>query len=207
MANKKRPFDRLFSQLQDVTDEKGRFLNTVLWSKGGDCSVIFEMTNPIEQYATDAELYLLFHDVMSSVVKTLGEGYAVQKQDVFCRQKYHHPVSQDAPFLTQRYFAHFEGREYTDIRTFLIVTQEAQRGKFVQYDAKRWAEFHTKVAKVSDLLKDKGIVRHLSLYFTLPPLSTSTVILSLTITVSIRVCFHSVCKVSLTTMLSFCVLR
>lgn len=158
MANKKRPFDRLFSQLQDVTDEKGRFLNTVLWSKGGDCSVIFEMTNPIEQYATDAELYLLFHDVMSSVVKTLGEGYAVQKQDVFCRQEYHHPVSQDAPFLTQRYFAHFEGREYTDIRTFLIVTQEAQRGKFVQYDAKRWAEFHTKVAKVSDLLKDKGIV-------------------------------------------------
>ncbi|MBR8787302.1 hypothetical protein IX307_001627 [Bacteroides pyogenes] len=158
MANKKRPFDRLFSELQDVTDEKGRFLNTVLWSKGGDCSVIFEMTNPIEQYATDAELYLLFHDVMSSVVKTLGEGYAVQKQDVFCRQKYHHPVSQDAPFLTQRYFAHFESREYTDIRTFLIVTQEAQRGKFVQYDAKRWAEFHTKVSKVSDLLKDKGIV-------------------------------------------------
>lgn len=156
MVNKKRPFDRLFSQLQDVTDEKGRFLNTVLWSKGGDCSVIFEMTNPIEQYATDADLYMLFHDVMSSVVKTLGEGYALQKQDIFCRQKYHHEVKEDAPFLTKRYFAYFEGREYTDIRTFLIITQEAQRGKFVQYDAKRWTEFLTKVSKVVGLVERQG---------------------------------------------------
>ena len=43
MANKKRPFDKLFAQLQDINDERGRHLNTVLWSKQGDCSVILEI--------------------------------------------------------------------------------------------------------------------------------------------------------------------
>ena len=27
-----------------------------------------------------------------NLVQTLGEGYALQKQDIFCRQAYHHDV-------------------------------------------------------------------------------------------------------------------
>ena len=92
-----------------------------------------------------------------NVVQTLGEGYALQKQDVLCKQSYHHEVPEDAEFLTKSYFRYFEGREFTEIRTYLILTQEAQRSQFVQYDPKKWLDFHSKVSKVSDILKEKNI--------------------------------------------------
>lgn len=157
MANKKRPFDKLFAQLQDINDERGRHLNTVLWSKQGDCSVILEIKNPVPRFSTDAELYMQFCDVLSNIVQTLGEGYALQKQDIFCKRGYHHDIPPEMEFLSQSYFRYFEGREYTDIRTFLIITQEAGKNMFVKYDPKKWLDFHAKVAKVCDILSDKDI--------------------------------------------------
>lgn len=117
------------------------------------------MTNPVQQLCTDAGQYIRFQDVLSNVVQTLGEGYALQKQDILCKQAYHHDVPEDAEFLTRSYFNYFEGREFTEIRTYLIVTQEAQRSQFVQYDPKTWLDFHTKVSKVDDILTERGI-RH-----------------------------------------------
>uniref|UniRef100_UPI0026DFC474 TraG family conjugative transposon ATPase n=1 Tax=Muribaculum intestinale TaxID=1796646 RepID=UPI0026DFC474 len=117
----------------------------------------FEMTNPVLRLCTDSERYMVFQDVLANIVQTLGEGYALQKQDIFCRQRYHRDVPEDAEFLTRSYFNYFEGREFTEITTYLIVTQEAQRGQFVQYDPKKWLDFHSKVAKVDDILTEKGI--------------------------------------------------
>ena len=148
---KKRIFDGLYAQLEETDG------NVVLFSAKGEPSVIFEITNPVQQLCTDAEQYMLFQDVLSNVVQTLGEGYALQKQDVLCKQSYHHEVPKDAEFLTKSYFRYFEGREFTEIRTYLIFTQEAQRSQFVQYDPKRWLDFHSKVSKVSDILKEKNI--------------------------------------------------
>ena len=148
---RKKAFDGLYAGLEETGG------NTVLFSARGEPSVIFEMTNPVLQLCTDAEQYTLFHGVLANVLQTLGEGYALQKQDILCRQSYHHEVPEGAEFLTRSYFRYFEGREFTEIRTYLIVTQEAQRNRFVQYDPKKWTEFHGKVAKVSDLLTEKGI--------------------------------------------------
>jgi energy-coupling factor transporter ATP-binding protein EcfA2 len=102
---------------------------------------------------------MLFHDVLSNILQTIGEGYALQKQDIMCRQAYHHDVPDDAEFLTRSYFRYFEGREFTEIRTFLILTQEAQKNQFIQYDPKRWLDFHSKVSKTDDILTEKHI-RH-----------------------------------------------
>lgn len=148
---KKRIFDGLYAQLEETDG------NVVLFSAKGEPSVIFEITNPVQQLCTDAEQYMLFQDVLSNVVQTLGEGYALQKQDVLCKQSYHHEVPEDAEFLTKSYFRYFEGREFTEIRTYLILTQEAQHSQFVQYDPKKWLDFHSKVSKVSDILKEKNI--------------------------------------------------
>lgn len=110
---KKRIFDGLYAQLEETDG------NVVLFSAKGEPSVIFEITNPVQQLCTDAEQYMLFQDVLSNVVQTLGEGYALQKQDVLCKQSYHHEVPEDAEFLTKSYFRYFEGREFTEIRTYL----------------------------------------------------------------------------------------
>lgn len=154
MAHKrKRIFDGLYAQLEETDG------NVVLFSARGEPSVIFEITNPVQQLCTDAQQYMLFHDVLSNILQTIGEGYALQKQDIMCRQAYHHDVPDDAEFLTRSYFRYFEGREFTEIRTFLILTQEAQRSQFIQYDPKRWLDFHSKVSKTDDILTEKHI-RH-----------------------------------------------
>ena len=157
MSNKKKPLDGLFAQLQDIKDGSGKLLNTVLFSKNGNPSVIIEIENPVQQYATDAVQYVAFTDVLNNIVQTLGEGYALQKQDVLCRQSYHHDITDDMEFLTRSYFRYFNGRPYTEIRTYLIITQEAVKSAFVKYDPKTWLDFHTKVSKVTDILKERGI--------------------------------------------------
>ena len=150
---KKKAFDGLYAGLEDTDG------NVVLFSAKGEPSVIFEMTNPVQQLCTDAERYLHFQDVLSNVAQTLGEGYALQKQDIFCKQAYHHEVPDGAEFLTRSYFNYFEGREFTEIRTCLVVTQEVQYSQFVQYDPKKWMEFHSKISKVDDILAERNI-RH-----------------------------------------------
>ena len=154
VQTKKKVFDGLYAGLEETDG------NVVLFSAKGEPSVIFEMTNPVQQLCTDALQYIRFQDVLSNVVQTLGEGYALQKQDILCKQAYHHDVPEDAEFLTRSYFNYFEGREFTEIRTYLIVTQEAQRSQFVQYDPKTWLDFHTKVSKVDDILTERGIRHH-----------------------------------------------
>lgn len=160
MAGKKKVFDGIFSQLQDITDARGNYLNTVLFSKRGDCSVIFEIVNPVQQYCTDANLYYGYMDVLNNIVQTIGEGYCLQKQDIFCKQKYSHTISDDMEYLSRAYFRFFAGREYTEIKTFLIITQEAIHSTFVKYDPKKWEDFHTKVDKVENILKERGIEHH-----------------------------------------------
>ena len=151
---RKKVFDGLYAQLEETDG------NVVLFSTKGEPSVIFEMTNPVQQLCTDAGEYLLFQDVLSNVVQTLGEGYALQKQDILCKQAYHHEVPEDAEFLTRSYFNYFEGREFTEIRTYLIVTQEVVHSQFVQYDPKKWMEFHSKISKVDDILTERNIRHH-----------------------------------------------
>ena len=154
MAHKrKRIFDGLYAQLEETDG------NVVLFSVRSEPSVIFEITDPVQQLCTDAQQYMLFHDVLSNILQTIGEGYALQKQDIMCRQAYHHDVPDDAEFLTRSYFRYFAGREFTEIRTFLVITQEAQKNQFIQYDPKKWLDFHSRVSKVDDILTEKRI-RH-----------------------------------------------
>ena len=158
MAKKKeRPFDKLYAELEEIKDARGEVMNTVLFSKNGNWSVIIEIENPIQQYCTDAELYYSYADILSNIIQTLGEGYCIQKQDVFCKQGYNHAITDDMSFLYKSYFNYFKGRDYTNIRTFLIITQEFKQSSFVKYDPKAWLDFHSKVGKVINILSEKNI--------------------------------------------------
>ena len=158
MARKKeRPFDKLYAELEEIKDARGEVMNTVLFSKNGNWSVIIEIENPIQQYCTDAELYYNYADILSNIIQTLGEGYCIQKQDIFCKQGYNYAITDDMSFLYKSYFNYFRGREYTNIRTFLIITQEFKQSSFVKYDPKAWLDFHSKVGKVINILSEKNI--------------------------------------------------
>lgn len=147
---KKNVFERLYIGIEEIKD------STVVYNSKGEYSVFFEIENIVEQYSADIDAYYSFSDVMTSVVRLLGEGYAVQKQDIFCKQKYEHEYK-DLPFLSRSYFKFFNGREYTELKTYLIITQERQKKGFLNYDKKKFKDFHLKIAKLQDFLSGNGI--------------------------------------------------
>lgn len=148
--SKKNVFERLYIGIEEIMD------STVVYNSKGEYSVFFEIENVVEQYSADIDAYYSFSDVMTSVIRLLGEGYAIQKQDIFCKQKYEHDYK-DLPFLGKSYFKFFNGREYTELKTYLIITQEKQKKGFLNFDKKKFKDFHLKIAKLQDFLSGNGI--------------------------------------------------
>lgn len=129
---------------------------SILYGNRGDFSVMIRLTNPVLQYGADPEAYTVFQQVLLNVVKILGEGHIIQKQDVFIRRTYKpEPASE---FLQQKYQEHFDGRWYTEIRTYLTVTRQVKKGAFYTYDKRVVVNFGQNMAKVFDLLTGAGLV-------------------------------------------------
>jgi len=129
----------------------------ILYTKNGDYSAVLEMENPVLKYSANIDAYYGFTSLLSSLTQTLGEGYALHKQDIFCRRRFHHDGKGSGEFLSASYFRYFEGREYTDARTYLVITQESRGSKLFSYDARKWRDFMVKAVKVRDQLRDAGI--------------------------------------------------
>ena len=129
----------------------------ILYTKNGDYSAVLEMENPVLKYSANIDAYYGFTSLLNSLTQTLGEGYALHKQDIFCRRRFHHGVKDIGEFLSASYFRYFEGREYTDARTYLVITQESRGSKLFSYDARKWRDFMVKAVKVRDQLRDAGI--------------------------------------------------
>ena len=131
----------------------------ILYGDRGDFSMIFKIINPVLQYAADPAPYLAYHQVLLNIIKVLGEGYLIQKQDIIFRRQY---ANKDAPeFLQQQYNAHFEGREYISISTYLIITRQVKKGAFYVYDTKAMHEFKQHRSKLLDLMIGAGLSPHL----------------------------------------------
>ena len=129
----------------------------ILYTKNGDYSAVLEMENPVLKYSANIDAYYGFTSLLNSLTQTLGEGYALHKQDIFCLRRFHHGVKGSGEFLSASYFRYFEGREYTDARTYLVITQESRGSKLFSYDARKWRDFLVKAVKVRDQLRDAGI--------------------------------------------------
>lgn len=128
---------------------------SILYGERGDFSVVMRLTNPVLQYGADPEAYTAFQQVLLNVIKILGEGHIIQKHDVFIKRKYRPKPATE--FLEQKYQEHFEGREYTEIRTYLTVTRLVKKGTFYTYDKKVLATFGQNMAKVFDLLSGAAL--------------------------------------------------
>jgi len=94
---------------------------------------------------------------LTALAQTLGEGYAIHKQDVFIKKKFHDETNDNHEFLSESYFRYFTGRTYTDVQTYLIITQENKKSRLFSFDSKKWRDFLVKIRKVKDQLKDSGV--------------------------------------------------
>lgn len=129
----------------------------VLYTKTGEYSAILEMENPVQKHSADTDSYYDFTRLMSALAQTLGEGYALHKQDIFVRKRFEEESGKRHEFLTEAYFRYFKGRVYTDSMTYLTVTQEAKKSRLFSYDGKKWRDFLVKIRKVHDQMQDAGI--------------------------------------------------
>lgn len=151
-------FEDIYFSVEDV-ENKG-----FIYTKKGDYSAVLEMENPIKKYSADTDSYYDFTTLMASVIQVLGEGYALHKQDVFVRKNF--DMSRVAAkkkkgskkaFLSEAYFRFFNGREYTEATTYLVITQKGKKGGIHTYDNSKWRDFLVKIQKVSDRLKSGEI--------------------------------------------------
>ncbi len=125
----------------------------IVYTKSGDYSALMEIENPVQKYSADTDSYYDYQQLFTKICQSLGEGYILQKQDVFIRKRFDSsPLinGQSLSTLQQSYFRYFHGREYTEVKTVLIITQENRKSRLFSYDAKKWREFHDKLNKVRD---------------------------------------------------------
>ncbi len=150
-GKRKKIFQDIYFSIEDV-DGIG-----VIYTKTGEYSAILKMENPVQKYSANIDSYYEFNHLMTSLAQTLGEGYAIHKQDVFVRKHFHDESNDNHEFLSESYFRYFTGRPYTDSQTYLIITQENKKSRIFSFDSKKWRDFVVKIRKVKDQLKDSGV--------------------------------------------------
>ncbi|GAA3989523.1 TraG family conjugative transposon ATPase [Mucilaginibacter dorajii] len=129
-------------------DKDGEY--DLLIGLNGECSVVIELVNPVIRYSAYPAGYEEFHHLLINVVKILGDGYLLQKQDIISRSRYKgQPASE---YLQKQYNAHFDGRECLKVTTYLTITRRVKKGAFYVYDARVLRDFRQAIGKVLDVL-------------------------------------------------------
>src|SRR5574344_2753347 len=117
----------------------------VLYTKTGEFSAILRIENPVQKYSANIDSYYEFTRLFTALAQTLGEGYALHKQDVFVRKQFKDETADKHEFLSESYFRYFTGRTYTDSQTYLIITQENKKSRLLSFDSKKWRDFLVKI--------------------------------------------------------------
>lgn len=150
-GKRKRIFQDIYFSAEE-TDGVG-----VLYTKTGEYSAVLKIENPVQKYSADIDSYYDFTHLFTTLAQTLGEGYAIHKQDIFVRKQFASEPTDGQEFLSSSYFRYFKGRPYTDSLCYLTITQEAKKSRLFSFDSKKWRDFLVKIRKVHDQLRDGGV--------------------------------------------------
>lgn len=150
-GKKAKIFKDIYFSVEDV-DGVG-----VLYTKTGEYSAILAMQNPVQKFCANIDSYYEYSALMAALMATLGDGYAIHKQDIFTRKHFSGGDDSNREFLSGSYFRYYEGREYTDCTTYITITQENKKSRLFSFNNKKWREFQVKINKVRDQLRDRGV--------------------------------------------------
>lgn len=150
-GKRKRIFQDIYFSVEDA-DGIG-----VIYTKTGEYSAVLKLENPVQKYCANIDAYYEFTQLFTAIAQTLGEGYAIHKQDIFVRKKFAEENDKNREFLSMSYFRYFNGRPYTDSECYLTITQEVKKSRLFSFDSKKWRDFLVKIRKVHDQLRDAGV--------------------------------------------------
>ena len=146
---------RIFQDIYFSVEEADRI--GVIYTKTGEYSAVLKLENPVQKYCANIDSYYEFTQLFTAIAQTLGEGYAIHKQDIFIRKKFSEESDENREFLSTSYFRYFNGRPYTDNECYLTITQEVKKSRLFSFDGKKWRDFLVKIRKVHDQLRDAGV--------------------------------------------------
>ena len=146
---------RIFQDIYFSVEEADRI--GVIYTKTGEYSAVLKLENPVQKYCANIDSYYEFMQLFTAIAQTLGEGYAIHKQDIFIRKKFSEESDENREFLSTSYFRYFNGRPYTDNECYLTITQEVKKSRLFSFDGKKWRDFLVKIRKVHDQLRDAGV--------------------------------------------------
>jgi len=150
-GKRKRIFQEIYFSVEEA-DGIG-----VIYTKTGEYSAVLKLENPVQKYCANIDSYYEFTQLFTAIAQTLGEGYAIHKQDIFIRKKFTEESDENREFLSTSYFRYFNGRPYTDSECYLTITQEVKKSRLFSFDGKKWRDFLVKIRKVHDQLRDAGV--------------------------------------------------
>lgn len=81
-GKRKKIFQDIYFSVEE-TDGVG-----VLYTKSGEYSAVLRMENPVQKYSANIDSYYEFSHLFTAIAQTLGEGYAIHKQDIISRKEF-----------------------------------------------------------------------------------------------------------------------
>lgn len=77
---------RIFQDIYFSVEDAGGI--GVLYTKTGEYSAVLKVENPVQQYCANIDAYYEFTQLFTAIAQTLGEGYAMHKQDIFVKKQF-----------------------------------------------------------------------------------------------------------------------
>lgn len=153
MKTKKKIFDIPFIGYDEGKTHGWNF--DVLIGKFGNPVIGIKIKNIVEQYSADPDSYIAFHSLLNQVISIVGEGFIIQKTDIFSKKRYTAEPSDE--FLQQKYSEHFDGRYFKTIDTLLLFTDlvddKSKKKNKYKFDEKKYKILRDKCQKVLMLLQ------------------------------------------------------
>ena len=103
-GKRKKIFQDIYFSVEE-TDGVG-----VLYTKSGEYSAVLRMENPVQKYSANIDSYYEFSHLFTAIAQTLGEGYAIHKQDIISRKEFKNEDGDKHEFLSESYFRYFKER-------------------------------------------------------------------------------------------------
>ena len=119
----------------------------------------FSIRNLSPQHSCDPDLYLDQHRVLSQIVSILGEGFSLQKLDLFSKGSYESETDAKEPYLKKKFKEHFEGRIYSELETLLLVSpylQDSNKRNVFKEASQNYKLLREKAERIFLLLESSG---------------------------------------------------
>lgn len=138
----------------------------LLIGENGEFSAVLRISNPVIRYSAYQAGYEEYQNLLTGIVKVLGDGHILQKHDIIS-----HSLLADRPateYLQQQFNQHFSGRDCQKVESYLTITRQVKKGAFYVYDALVLRDFCQAIGKVLDILPgarvlNESAINHLML--------------------------------------------